>query len=72
MHEIGLAGGAGLSGMVFLGKFVCLFYEFEIVVRAILAQLSHQLAKASDREHVGRELLAQRAHRRVNAALPTR
>ena len=62
MHEIRLARGAGLPGMMLLRKFVCLFYELKIVIRTVLAQLSHQFAKASDREHVGRELLAQRLH----------
>ena len=46
--------------MMLLGKFVGFLDEFEIVIRTILAQLSHQLAEASYREHIGRELLTQR------------
>ncbi len=62
MHEVRFAGRAGLSGVMFLGKFVGFFYEIEIVVGTVLAQLLHQLAEAGHREHVGRDLLTQRRH----------
>ena len=65
MHEIGLAGGAGLSGMMLLGKFVGFLDEVEVVVGTVLAQLPHQLAEAGYREHVGRDLLTQRRHDRL-------
>ena len=64
MHEVRFAGGAGLSGVMFLGKFVGFFYEIEIVIGTVLAQLLHQLAEAGHREHVGRDLLTQRRHNR--------
>ena len=62
MDEIGLAGGAGLAGVVLLGEFVGFLDEVEIVVGTVLAQLLHQLAEAGHREHVGRDLLTQRRH----------
>ena len=62
MHQVGFAGRAGLSGVVLLGKFVGFFYEIEVVVGTVLAQLLHQLAEAGHREHVGRDLLTQRRH----------
>ncbi len=64
MHEVGFAGGAGLSGVMLLGKFVGSFDEVEIVVGTVLAELLHQLAEAGYREHVGRDLLTQRRHDR--------
>jgi len=64
MYEVGLAGSAVLSSVVFLGEFVGSFNEVEIVVGTVLAQLFHQLAEAGDREHVGRDLFAQRRHDR--------
>ena len=64
MHEVGLAGGAVLSGVVFLGEFVGFLDEVEVVVGTVLAQLPHQLAEAGGREHVGRNLFTQRRHDR--------
>ncbi len=64
MHEIGLAGGAVLSGVMLLGKFVGFLDEVEVVVGTVLAQLPHQLAEAGHREHVGRDLFTQRRHDR--------
>src|ERR1019366_5331839 len=64
VHQVGLAGGAGLSGVVLLGEFVGFLDQFEGVVGTVLAQLPHQLAEAGDREHVGRNLLTQRRHDR--------
>ena len=64
MHQVGLARGAGLSGVVLLGEFVGLLDQVEVVVGTVLAQLPHQLAEAGHRQHVGRDLLAQRRHDR--------
>ena len=62
MDEVGLAGGAVLSGVVFLGEFVGALDEVEVVVGTVFAQLPHQLAETGHREHVGRDLFAQRRH----------
>ena len=62
MDQVGLAGGAQLPGMVFLGELVGALDEVEIVVGTVLAQLPHQLAEAGNREHVGRDLFPQRRH----------
>ena len=62
MDQVGLAGGAALSGMVFLGKLVGFADEFEIVVGPVGPHSAHQLAEPGHREHIGRELLAQRRH----------
>ena len=64
MDEIGLAGGAVLSGVVLLGELVGFLDQIEIVVGTVLAQLPHQLAEAGDREHAGRDLFTQRRHDR--------
>jgi hypothetical protein len=64
MHEVGLAGGAGLSGVVLLREFVGFLYEVEIVVGTVLAELFHELAEAGDGKYVGCDLLAQRRHDR--------
>lgn len=64
MDEIGLAGGAELSCVVLLGEFVGFFYEVEIVVGTVLAELFHELAEAGYGEYVGCDLLAQRRHDR--------
>ena len=62
MNQVGLAGGAALAGMVFLGKLVGLADEFQIVVGPVGPHAAHQLTELGDREHIGRELLAQGRH----------
>jgi len=64
MDEVRFAGGAGLSGVMLLGEFVGFFYEIEVVVGTVLAELFHQLAEAGYGEYVGCDLLAQRRHDR--------
>ncbi len=64
MYQVGLARGSGLSGVVLLGEFVGPLDQFEVVVGTVLAQLPHQFAEAGHRQHVGRNLLAQRRHNR--------
>ena len=41
MNEVGFAGGAVLTGVVLLGKFVGALDEVEIVVRTVFAQFPH-------------------------------
>ena len=65
MDQVGLTGGAALPGMMFLGKLVGLADEFEIVVGPVGPHSAHELAEPGHREHVGRELLAQRRHARL-------
>ena len=62
MNQVGFAGGAALSGMVFLGKLVGLADEFEIVVGPVGPHPAHQLTELGYREDIGRELLAQGRH----------
>ena len=65
MNQVGLAGGAALSGVVFLGKLVGFADEFEIVVGPVGPHSAHELAEPGHREHIGRELLAQGRHARL-------
>ena len=62
MNQVGLAGGAALAGMVFLGKLVGLADEFQVVVGPVGPHSAHQLTELGHREDIGRELLAQGRH----------
>ena len=64
MDEVRFAGGAGLSGVMLLGKFVGFLDDGEVVVGTVLAQLPHQLAEAGHGENVGLDLFPQRRHDR--------
>ena len=65
VNQIGLAGGAALAGMMFLGKFVGLADEFKIVIGAVGPHPAHQLTELGHREDVSCELLAQGPHARL-------
>ena len=62
MHEVRLAGGAGLSGMMFLRIFVGFPHQLQIVVGPVGAHGAHQLAELGHREGGGRDLFAQSRH----------
>src|SRR6267143_1556076 len=62
MHEIGLAGGAALSGVMFQGVVVGFLDQFQIVQRPVGLHGLHQVAKLRDREDIGCDLLAQCRH----------
>ena len=75
MHQVGLARLARLALVMLQGKFVGFFDEGEIVVGPVGADLAQQIAKAGDRQNIGRDLLAQSRHNRLyaparEAALP--
>ncbi len=63
MDQVGLTGGAGLTLMMAEGKLVGLFNYRKIVVWAVLAYLSEQIAKAGNSEDVGCDLLAESRHK---------
>ena len=58
VHQIRLAGSAGLSGVMFLGKFIRFLDDFEVVIGTIAAHPLHQLTEFCDGESGGRNLLA--------------
>ena len=67
MRQVRLAGLARLPLVMLLGKLVGLFDGREIVGGAVGANLAQQIAKAGDRQNIGRDLLAQSRHNRLYA-----
>ena len=62
MHEIGLAGGALLSAVMFEGEFVGAADDVEIVVGTVGAGNLQQVAKPRRGQNIGRNLLAKARH----------
>ena len=67
MHQVGLARLARLAFVMFEGEFVGLLDGGEIVGGAVGADLAQEIAKACDRQNIGRDLLAQSRHDRLYA-----
>ena len=65
VNQVGLAGGASLSGVIFLGILVRLADDFQGVVGPVGLQLLHQVTETRDGEDVGCDLLAQSPHTRL-------
>ena len=62
VNQIGLARRAGLPGMIFLGIFISLSNDFQIVGRAVLPHQPHQFTESGHRERGGRDLFPQSRH----------
>ena len=65
MHQVRLARLAGLTFVMFEGEFVGFLDEGQIVVGPVGADLAQKIAKACDRQNIGRDLLAQSRHVRL-------
>ena len=65
MYQVGFAGRSALAGMMLLGKLVCFAHQFQIFGGPVGLHSTQQLTKLGHREHVGRDLLAQRRHDRL-------
>src|SRR5580692_2174040 len=62
MNQIGLARGAALTGVIFLGEFVGSAHQFQVVAGAVGTHGAQQLPELGHREGGGRDLFAQRRH----------
>ena len=65
VHQVGLAGGAGLTLMMAQGEIVGLFDQSKIVGWTVGADFAQKIAKASDGQDVGGDRLADCRHVRL-------
>ena len=65
MDQVRLARGAKLPGMIFLGIFVGFAHQFQIIAGAVGTHGAQQFPELGDRQGGGRDLFAQRRHRRL-------
>ena len=65
VHQVGIARGAGLSSVIFLGEFVSFLDNAQIIIGPVDPQRLHQVTETGYCEDVGRDLLAQSRHIRL-------
>ena len=62
MNQVGLAGGAGLTAVIFQRELVGAAYDIQIVVGTVLPDDFEQFSKPGHRQNIRRDLLPQRRH----------